>query len=132
MRSKSNFILAGAMSVGLACLFAAAPVAAQNSPPRVDPNYPHPQPPYPDTAQLNGEQGTVVLRVKVGANGRVRNIEVETSSGFGDLDNAAIEGVLRWRFIPAMQDGDTATVWTNITIVFRLPSLPTAPRQSGP
>ncbi len=108
-----------------------------NHPPKIDQTYPHPQPPYPDSAQLNGEEGTVILSVKVGDNGKVRNVIVAKSSGFADLDNAAIEGVLRWRFVPAMENGDTATEWTNITIVFRLPRPPAvnaapAPSPSSP
>jgi TonB family protein len=97
--------------------------SADDHPPKIDTSYPHPPPPYPETAQLSGEQGSVVLRVKVGSEGRVRNVKIAKTSGFDDLDNAAVEGVLRWRFTPAVENGDTKTEWTDITVAYQLPPL---------
>jgi TonB family protein len=104
-----------------------AMIDPNNQPAHVDPAYPHKPPPYPDTAQLNGEQGTVVLDVKVGSNGKVRNVKIARTSGYDDLDNAAIEGVLGWRFVPALENGEYSTEWTTMTITFQLPPLPAAP-----
>ena len=94
-------------------------VHAQDAPPRLDPAFQNYQPAYPDAAQVNGEQGDVALGVEVGANGRVRTVRVLRSSGFDDLDNAAIEGVMAWRYIPAVRDGEKRTEWTKVVIAFR-------------
>jgi protein TonB len=80
---------------------------------------------------VNGEQGSVVLDVKISSEGKVRNIKVDRSSGFDDLDNAAIEGVLGWHFVPAMDDGEASTEWTKLTVTYKLPTLP-APPQGTP
>jgi TonB family protein len=84
----------------------------------LDRAYPNYQPPYPDTAQVNGEQGDVVLKVRVNQDGHVRNIEVEKSSGFDDLDNAAIGGVLSWHYLPS----ERWSSWEHVTIAYRLPT----------
>ncbi len=114
------------IAVGLvACLGMAAPAAmaeSYSSPAHIDMSYPHYQPPYPDNAQISGEQGTVTVNVLVTPGGRIRNVAVAGTSGFADLDNAAVEGVLGWHFIPAVHDGDTVTAWTQIKIVFQLPT----------
>ena len=92
---------------------------AASTPPRtLDPAFHNYQPPYPDVAQVNGEQGDVVLKVRVNEDGRVRNIEIEKSSGFADLDNAAIGGVLSWRYLPSARWSS----WEHVTIAYRLPT----------
>lgn len=131
--SRQNAVRVAALGGVLTCLLAMTPAIADspgNSEPRIDVNFPNPQPPYPDAAQINGEQGKVVLDVRVLASGHVRSVRIAQSSGFDDLDNAAIEGVLRWHFVPAHRDGDTASEWTKVTIDFRLPSAlpPVAPQ----
>jgi protein TonB len=96
----------------------------------VDLTQPHPQPAYPDSAQLNGEQGSVLVDVYVHPNGRAAKVKVSRSSGFEDLDNAAVEGVLNWRYVPAMRDGDTVSDWATVKIDFQLPQ-PAAPAPSN-
>lgn len=95
--------------------------ACADSPPKIDHSYPTPQPDYPDAAQLNGEQGDVTLDVFVNSAGKPRKFRVHQSSGFADLDNAAAEAVANWRFMPAIQNGDTASDWTTVKIHFELP-----------
>lgn len=120
-RARNIALAAAAILVPAACLATSTAASAQDAPAHVDPSYPNPQPPYPDAAQVNGEQGDVVLDVRVTPFGKVRSAQVAGSSGFPDLDNAAVEGVLRWRFVPAMENGDTASSWTKVTISYRLP-----------
>jgi TonB family protein len=91
---------------------------AQDATRHLDPAFPNYQPPYPDAAQVNGEQGDVLLKVRVNEDGHVRNIEIEKSSGFADLDNAAIGGVLRWRYLPS----ERWSSWEHVTIAYRLPT----------
>jgi protein TonB len=54
--------------------------------------------PYPGDAAKLHQQGTVILSVLVGADGRPQTIEIEKSSGFRTLDNAAREALRRWTF----------------------------------
>lgn len=70
-------------------------------------NYAHnPKPNYPAIARSRSWQGKVMLRVKVSAQGSSDGVTVEQSSGHEILDEAAIEAVTKWRFIPAKR-GDT-------------------------
>jgi periplasmic protein TonB len=111
-------VLGGAASIGVA----AAALAADTLP-RVDTTQPRPQE-YPDSAQLNGEEGAVLVGVYVRSNGRPSKIRVERSSGYSDLDNAAVESVLNWRFVPATREGDAVADWTTVRILYQLPRLP--------
>jgi protein TonB len=121
---KSRFSLA--IYSAIASLVIVSGAAAADTPPRVDTTHPRMQE-YPDSAQLNGEEGTVLVGVYVRPNGRPSKIRVERSSGFSDLDNAAVESVLNWRFVPARLDGDIVSDWTTVKIVYQLPRLPTQP-----
>ena len=71
-------------------------------PPRADMAYlNNPPPAYPTVSKRAGEQGRVMLRVRVDAKGTVEEIEVQATSGFPRLDEAARDAVRRWRFMPA-------------------------------
>ncbi len=94
---------------------------------KIDHAYPSPPPVYPDAAQDRGEQGDVLVEVQVGANGRPRKIRLKQSSGFDDLDSAAIESAANWRYIPAIVDGDTSTSWMTVRIHYGPPPLPAPP-----
>ena len=112
-------------------LVAGASTASADSPPKIDRSYPTPQPAYPDSAQLNGEQGDVLVGVSVGASGKPRRLRIDKSSGFNDLDNAAAEAVAQWRFIPAIESGETTSAWTSVKIHFELPQ-PVQPVNEAP
>lgn len=64
-------------------------------------------PDYPSTSVRMHEQGTVLLRVVLGENGRVESIEVKTSSGYRRLDDSAIRAVKSWKCEPSIQNGVT-------------------------
>lgn len=78
-------------------------------------------PPYPRDALRAGHQGTVLLRVLVGTDGLPRQVEVERSSGYRRLDDAARRHVLRhWRFQPAMRDGRAVEAAGLVPVAFSL------------
>ncbi len=79
----------------------------------IEANYIHnPKPPYPRLSNKLRETGTVTLRISVGTDGIPEKINVQQSSGFERLDNAALEGVRSWRFMPCQVDGrPTATTF---------------------
>ena len=71
-------------------------------PPRGDVAYlNNPAPAYPSLSRRAGERGRVLLRVRVDAAGQVESVEVQSTSGFARLDEAALNAVRRWRFLPA-------------------------------
>lgn len=78
-------------------------------------------PPYPRDALRSGHQGTVVLRVLVGVDGRPLEVSVESGSGYRALDEAARRHVLRhWRFQPAVRDGRPVQAIGVVPVEFRL------------
>lgn len=78
-------------------------------------------PPYPSLAKRRGWEGTVLLRVRVDTNGRPREVVIERSSGHALLDRSASEHVLaRWRFQPALRDGEPVGAWARVPINFTL------------
>jgi periplasmic protein TonB len=88
--------------------------------PKVDTSEPTPVV-YPKEAQRAGEEGTVLLNVYVTWSGKPQKIDVAASSGYRDLDNAAVETAANWRYVPALHDGDTASDWASVQVVYRLP-----------
>lgn len=58
------------------------------------------RPRYPDRAARNGWEGIVVCRVTVGVDGKVVRVTVEESSGHKLLDDAAVDALETWRFLP--------------------------------
>ncbi|HYQ22309.1 energy transducer TonB [Stenotrophomonas sp.] len=64
-----------------------------------------PPPSYPAAALRRGESGSVVVRVDVDATGYANNITVIQRSGSRELDRAATDAVRRWRFTPALSNG---------------------------
>lgn len=78
------------------------------------------RPQYPQVARREGWEGTVVLRITVGAGGDVEHVKTQTSSGFPALDESAARSVKTWRFDPA-RDGEfrIATV-VDLPITFNL------------
>ncbi|TXI80660.1 MAG: energy transducer TonB [Flavobacteriales bacterium] len=67
----------------------------------------NPKPVYPPMSRRLGEEGKLVLRVRVSSQGLPLSVEVSKSSGFPRLDEAGRAAVERWRFVPARQ-GDQA------------------------
>jgi protein TonB len=80
----------------------------------------NPPPRYPVSARRNGEQGTVTLRVLVTKEGVPASVSVQTTSGSPNLDQAALEAVKGWRFVPARQGTEPIDASVLVPIVFRL------------
>ena len=80
-----------------------------------------PPPVYPAVARRREEQGTVTVRVLIGADGSVERAEIADSSGFDSLDDAALDTVRsRWRFVPARHGGVAVESWVLVPIRFAL------------
>ncbi len=78
-----------------------------------------PDPEYSEEARKSKWQGTVVLWVVVGPDGRAHDIRVQRSLGMG-LDEKAVEAVRQWKFDPARKDGQPVAVQINVEVNFRL------------
>lgn len=80
----------------------------------------NPKPRYPPISMRTGEQGTVMVQVLVTDKGVAKDVKLQTSSGFFRLDNAALEAVARWRFVPGKRAGVPETMWFTVPITFGL------------
>jgi periplasmic protein TonB len=78
-----------------------------------------PDPEYSEEARKAKYQGTCVLWLVVGPDGRTRDIKVARTLGLG-LDQEAIEAVKQWKFEPAMKDGKPVAAQVNVEVTFRL------------
>lgn len=78
------------------------------------------KPDYPSASRRMEEEGTVSLRFLVGADGKVIQSEVEKSSGYKRLDEAARAGLSKCQFKPAMVDGKPEQAWASIKFTWRL------------
>lgn len=80
----------------------------------------NPAPAYPALSRRLSEEGRVLLRVFVTADGRAQEVRLEGSSGYARLDSAAQDAVARWRFVPARRGDDTVATWVLVPISFSL------------
>ena len=80
------------------------------------------RPEYPQFARNAGIEGKVIVRAEVFEDGNVGAIEIVKSlqSGPGGLDEAAIQAVRQWTFIPAKNQGKPVAVWVIFPITFQL------------
>lgn len=80
-----------------------------------------PAPAYPHRAMMDNREGTVVLKVLVDVDGTPLSVEVQTSSGHRELDEAARKQVLRkWKFRPAIHNGQAIQVYGIVPVRFSL------------
>jgi protein TonB len=90
------------------------------TPAQVDPNYLHrPNPIYPAVSKRLREAGTVLLRVSLDAKGEVRDINIQTTSAYQRLDQAAMEAVRQWRFVPASRGQQPVASTVLVPIEFK-------------
>lgn len=80
----------------------------------------NPKPAYPAISKRLGEQGKVVVRVLIGTDGTAQKAEIQQSSGFDRLDQAARTTVLKWRYVPGKRGGVAQAMWFNVPIHFVL------------
>ncbi len=77
---------------------------------------------YPSAARLNGDEGKVVLRAVIRADGHLSEVKVHRSSGHEALDNAAIESIRLVCPLHMHQPLGTTEVAVYIPIVYSLGS----------
>lgn len=100
-----------------------AAVEAPATPPMFNAAYlRNPAPLYPAIARRSGDQGTVMLKVLVSAEGTALRVELDQSSGSKSLDGAALDAVKGWRFVPARRGAQNIEAWVRVPVVFKLES----------
>lgn len=80
----------------------------------------NPPPTYPLSARRRGIEGTVLVRAEVAAGGECQRVELKKSSGSDALDQAALEAVKKWRFVPAKRGSQAVVAWVEVPITFKL------------
>jgi protein TonB len=79
-----------------------------------------PEPPYPLISRAREEEGSVLLKIMVAPDGTAGDVQVETSSGFPRLDDAAMKAVRGWKFSPAKRGSQTIAAWVSVPVTFVL------------
>lgn len=80
----------------------------------------NPRPEYPRLSHRAGEEGKVLMKVLVSAEGLPESVDVIKSSGFERLDKAAVTAVKQWRFEPARKGGKALSAYVNVPLSFSL------------
>lgn len=80
----------------------------------------NPPPAYPFLARRRGTEGQVLVRAEVQADGSCSRVELKKTSGSELLDQAALEAVRKWRFVPAKKGSQAITAWVEVPITFKL------------
>jgi len=80
----------------------------------------NPVPKYPAAARRLKLQGTATVRVLVSAEGRPRSVTLSKSSGTKILDEAALEAVQQWSFVPARRGSKPVAAEVDVPVRFRL------------
>ncbi|MBT8526090.1 energy transducer TonB [Polynucleobacter paneuropaeus] len=78
------------------------------------------QPRYPIYSRKMRQEGVVIITAEVLTDGSATDVRMATSSGIKLLDEAALETVRQWRFIPAKRDGVPYVQRLRIPVTFSL------------
>jgi len=80
----------------------------------------NPAPDYPPASRELGEQGRVLLRAMINIDGTVAQVVLRKSSGFDRLDQAALDTVKNWCFVPAQRGEQKVSAWVVVPVAFSL------------
>lgn len=82
----------------------------------------HVDPEYPEIAKAARVQGLVIVEIGIDVNGRVQEARVLRSIPL--LDQAALDAVRQWEFMPLRLNGELVPVIMTTTVQFSLPPKP--------
>jgi TonB family protein len=85
-----------------------------------DPAFPRTVNIYPRVAVLNRQQGTVLMRLLVLPSGEVGDVNLVKSSGYPQLDAAALIEAGNWRYLPAVRNWAPVSAEIEVAIRFKL------------
>ena len=78
------------------------------------------KPPYPAIAARMHREGAVTLKLVISETGKVTSALLVKSSGHSELDQAALEWAVSWKYKPALKDGKPVASTTEETVDFNL------------
>ena len=78
------------------------------------------KPEYPFSSRERGEEGDVALAISINENGGVDGVVVQKSSGFSELDDAAVRAVKSAMFDPAKSGNKPVASVARLTLSFKL------------
>jgi protein TonB len=78
------------------------------------------KPDYPSASRRMEEEGTVTLKFLIGVDGKVIQADIEKTSGFTRLDEAARNALSKCQFRPGTVDGKPEQSWASIKYTWRL------------
>lgn len=117
-------VVAESQARPVAAAAVAKPSAADPTPvtlPHLNADYlDNPAPDYPPASRELGEQGRVLVRAMVTVDGHVGQVVLRKSSGFGRLDQAALDSVRHWRFVPARRGSQPVSAWVVVPVAFSI------------
>jgi protein TonB len=115
MSTKKSYVkvIASLVLTGIAGLATAGEVPASFDPSKCKVE-------YPKASLMNEEQGTTSMSFLVNADGSVADSKLEKSSGFKNLDKAALKGLAACKFKPGSKDGAPAQTWTRVDYAWKL------------
>jgi len=67
-----------------------------------------------------GEEGRVEVEVQVQADGTPSKVSLKRSSGYSRLDEAALDAIKRWKFVPAKRAGEAVAASVIVPMPFVL------------
>lgn len=79
-----------------------------------------PEPIYPAWCRRRGQEGKVILSVRIGRDGGLGGVSVFRSSGFSMLDRAAVKALQKARFSPASAAGFSVSSTRKIAYSFQM------------
>ena len=83
-----------------------------------------PKPPYPSRSRDLGEEGTVIIVILVGTDGKVKEAELSQSSGYSLLDGSALATIKeKWQFKPGTRNGKPIESRVQVPIKFSISDL---------
>lgn len=113
MKKRSISIVAAMLLTGVSSTSFAAEVAASFDAKNCKAE-------YPKASLMNEEEGAVSLAFLVSADGNVVDSKVEKTSGYKNLDKAAVKSLSACKFKPGTKDGAPAQTWTKVDYVWKL------------
>ena len=75
---------------------------------------------YPKASLMNEEQGTVSMSFLINADGTVADSKLDKTSGFKNLDKAALKAISGCKFKPGTKNGAPAQTWTKVDYAWKL------------
>jgi periplasmic protein TonB len=80
------------------------------------------QPAYPDSMLRAGREGIAIVRVLIGTDGRVKQVEAVSGDDEAFLQATRAHALKKWRFKPATEDGIPVETWRELTVRFEIPA----------